>query len=62
MAATVVYIDAPDATATSKGVVMPDGVTIAVSDGVIGMMGPRLDMREDAEGNRRLAIVIPEEG
>lgn len=54
------------ATEFQRGQVMPDGTTITVdADGVISATavteGPYLDIREDADGNRRLAIVIPEE-
>ena len=55
----------PEATDSSKGVVMPDNETITVRDGVLTAVGthrgPYLDVREDTDGNRRIAIVIPEE-
>ena len=49
----------------SPGVLSPDGTTIvADQDGTIsavGSGGPYLDIRTDGLGERRLAIVIPEE-
>lgn len=53
----------PEATDSSKGVVMPDNETITVKDGVISAArtNPYWDVRTDRQGRRRLAIVIPEE-
>lgn len=53
----------PEATDSSKGVVMPDNETITIEDGVISAArtGPYWDVRTDRQGRRRLAIVIPEE-
>lgn len=63
MAATVIYPqETKDASTTQKGVVMVDGTTITVTNGVIsavGTGGPRWEVRTDSSGKRRLAIVIP---
>lgn len=55
----------PVATTSTAGKVRPDGTTIDVDASgtisVIGASGPHWEVRTDADGNRRLAIVIPEE-
>ena len=54
----------PTATESKAGMVRPDNETIVIQDGVLTAVGarnvPYLDIREDASGKKRLAIVIPE--